>query len=187
MGDPKKPRKKYNTPRHPWKADQLSAELFLVGTYGLRNKRELWRTQTLLSKIRKRARTLLATKIEDPNSTKMLKEEEYFLSYLKRQGLIDSTAAIDDVLNLTIEEPLERRLQTVVWRKGIATTAHQARQMITHRHIVSGNTIITIPGYMVKANEDEKIVIRPGSTFPKQPAPSLPTTEEVSSPTTGEE
>ncbi|MDH2899578.1 MAG: 30S ribosomal protein S4, partial [archaeon] len=60
MGDPKKPRAKFNPPRNPWRSDQLSQELYLLGTYGLRNKRELWRAQTYLSNIRKQARQLLA-------------------------------------------------------------------------------------------------------------------------------
>ncbi len=34
MGDPRKPRKAYQTPRHPWRKDQLEEELHLVGEYG---------------------------------------------------------------------------------------------------------------------------------------------------------
>jgi small subunit ribosomal protein S4 len=60
LGDPKKARKQYSRPRSPWRADQLAQELYLLGTYGLRNKRELWKAETQLSSVRKQARTLLA-------------------------------------------------------------------------------------------------------------------------------
>jgi small subunit ribosomal protein S4 len=60
LGDPKKPRKQFRRPKSPWRSDQLAQELYLLGTYGLRNKRELWKAETQLSSLRKQARTLLA-------------------------------------------------------------------------------------------------------------------------------
>ena len=53
MGDPKRPRKKYETPRNPWREDRLREELVLVGEYGLRNKRELWRAASILRRYRR--------------------------------------------------------------------------------------------------------------------------------------
>jgi small subunit ribosomal protein S4 len=127
MGDPKKPRKKYTRPRTPWRADLLAQELYLVGTYGLRNKRELWKAQTLLSKIRKQARMLLAAPPEI-----RAKREATLLTSLAKKGLVSTDATLDDVLSLTVENILARRLQTVVWRKGLASTPYQARQFIAH-------------------------------------------------------
>ncbi len=172
MGDPKTPSKKYSTPRNPWKSDDLSQELFLVGSYGLRNKRELWKSKTELSRVRKQARALLAA----PSDVRA-SEEAKLLKSLIRIGVVSETATADDILGLSIENFLERRLQTVVWKKGLARTPYQARQMITHGHITIGDRRITIPGYVVRTGEDLELKLRPGSTMvvtPPQPAEGQP-------------
>jgi small subunit ribosomal protein S4 len=163
MGDPKKPRKKYSAPKHPWRSDQLSQELFIIGTYGLRNKRELWKARTELSRIRKQARMLLAT----PHEIREKKEKE-LLSSLSNLGIVDLKSSLDDVLGLTVENLLERRLQTVVWKKGIALSPYQARQMITHGHVMIGDKIVTRPGYIVKRDEYDKVRLSDSSTLKSQ-------------------
>ncbi|MCP8307639.1 MAG: 30S ribosomal protein S4 [archaeon] len=160
MGDPRKPRKKYSAPKHPWRSDQLSQELYIVGTYGLRNKRELWKTHTELSRIRKQARMLLA----EPHEIRAKKEKE-LLSSLSKMGIVGIESSLDDVLGLTVENLLERRLQTVVWKKGIALSPYQSRQMITHGHIMIGDEIVTRPGYIVKREEEEKVKLSESSTL----------------------
>ena len=162
MGDPKKPRKKYSSPKHPWRGVQLSQELFLVGTYGLRNKRELWRAQTELSRIRKQARMLLAAPPEIRASA-----EPKLLTSLSRRGLVPEGASLDDVLSLTIENLLERRLQSVVWRKGLASSPYQSRQMVTHGHITLGDRVITIPSYVVEREEEGTVHLREDSPIAK--------------------
>ncbi|MCS7116415.1 MAG: 30S ribosomal protein S4 [Nitrososphaerota archaeon] len=162
MGDPKKPRKKYSSPRHPWRSDQLLSELNLVGTYGLRNKRELWKAKTELSRIRHQARLLLAT----PPNERIVKESK-LMSRLRRLGLISSSATLDDVLGLTVEDILNRRLQTIVWKKGLAKTPYQARQMITHGHIMVNDRVVTIPSYMVSSDEEGSVRIREDSPLIK--------------------
>ncbi|MEM1989944.1 MAG: 30S ribosomal protein S4, partial [Candidatus Bathyarchaeia archaeon] len=122
MGDPKKPKKKYESPRFPWRSDILQNELVLLGQYGLRNKRELWRAKTMLSKIRGIARSLLGMSAE-----KRVKLETQLLNKLKRLGMLPENAVLDDVLDMTVENILERRLQTIVFRKGLAKTIYQAR------------------------------------------------------------
>ncbi|MDI6691314.1 MAG: 30S ribosomal protein S4 [Candidatus Bathyarchaeota archaeon] len=152
MGDPRKQRKKYATPRFPWRTDILQEELKLLGQYGLRNKHELWRHETMLSKFRGIARSLIG---KAPGEREKIEEE--LLTRLKRLGVLPETAALDDVLDLTIEDILERRLQTIVFRKGLAKTIHQARQLITHGHISIGKQRVTVPGYMVMRDEENQI------------------------------
>ena len=154
MGDPKKSRKQYNRPRSPWRADQLAQELYLLGTFGLRNKRELWKAQTQLSGVRKQARTLLA-------ATQVVREreEKKLLDSLRRRGLVGEAATLDDILSLTVEDMLARRLQTMVFKKGMALSALHSRQLIVHGHITVGGRVITIPGYEVGGAEEGTVVL----------------------------
>ncbi len=158
MGDPKKPKKKYETPRFPWRSDILESELRLLGEYGLRNKRELWRHRTMLSKFRGIARSLLGM----PTSRRRVLEKQ-LLDKLKRLGILSEDAVLDDVLDLTVESILERRLQTLVFRKGLAKTIYQSRQLITHGHIAIDGRKVFSPSYIVPKNEEDKIEYAPTS------------------------
>ena len=172
MGDPKKARKTYSRPRSPWRADQLAQELYLLGTFGLRNKRELWKAETSLSSVRKQARTLLAATTEVRQ-----REEKKLLASLHRRGLVEEKAALDDVLNLTVEDVLGRRLQTMVFKKGMAVSPLHARQLIVHGHVVVEGRTIDIPGYLVRREEEASIGLvgvkerSPPSKPEAQPAP----------------
>ena len=163
MGDPKKQRKKFDTPRFRWRKDILQEELKLLGQYGLRNKHELWRHKTLLSKTRGIARSLIGRGAEE--RTKMENEQ---LVRLKKMGILPETAVLDNVLDLSIEDIMERRLQTIVFRKGLARTIFQARQLITHGHVTIGNRRVTIPGYLVAKEEEPTIVYSPESAVANQ-------------------
>jgi len=166
MGDPKKQRKKYETPRFPWRTDILQEELKLLGQYGLRNKHELWRHRTSLSKFRGIARSLIGKTPEERR-----KMEKELLTRLKKLGIIHETAALDDVLDLTIEDALERRLQTIVFRKGLSKSIYQARQLITHGHITIGKQRVTVPSYLVTKEEENKIAYMPQSPLAKPSHP----------------
>lgn len=158
MGDPKKPKKKYESPRHPWRSDVLKSDLILLGQYGLRNKRELWRAKTILSKIRSMARSLLSMSVD-----KRARLEAQLLGKLRRLGILPEDAVLDYVLDITVENILERRLQTMVFRKGLAKTPYQARQLIVHGHIAINGRIVYSPGYLVKKAEEEAITYAPTS------------------------
>lgn len=155
MGDPKKPRKKWKGPRHPWRKEVLLAELELMGEYGLRNKRELWRAKTLLGRIRAQARALLAL----PEHEKVIRLK-ILISKLYKMGLTSESATIDDILGLTVRDILERRLQTLVYRKGLASSIYHARQLIVHRHIMIGDQIVSRPGYLVRRDEEDLITVK---------------------------
>jgi small subunit ribosomal protein S4 len=161
IGDPKKSRKKWERPGHPWIKARLEEEMRLLGAYGLRNKRELWIAQTYLRRIRGRARALLSLP-PDKRAT----EEKRLIERLYNLGVLKSpSATLDDILGLTISDILERRLQTVVYRKGLAKTIHQARQLIVHGHIAIGGRRVTSPGYLVSREEENMIGFYPTSPY----------------------
>jgi small subunit ribosomal protein S4 len=180
MGDPKKPRKKFSRPKSPWRSDQLAQELYMLGAYGLRNKRELWRAQTLLSSTRKQARTLLAATEEV-----RLREEKKLLTSLEKRGLVRDGAILDDILNLTIEDVLMRRLQTMVFKKGLATSPLHSRQLIVHGHVMLGANRVTIPGYYVGRDEEETLKLVGKRS--EEPTPEPPQATEQATPAKEEE
>jgi len=129
MGDIRKPRKKWSGPSHPWLKPQLQEEEELLINYGLRNKREIWIAQSLIRKFRHQARALLAL----PPTERALRERS-LIARLTKIGLLKAESTIDSILGLRTKDLLERRLQTIVFRKGLAKTIYQARQLVVHGH-----------------------------------------------------
>ncbi|BDH79728.1 MAG TPA: 30S ribosomal protein S4 [Methanothermobacter sp.] len=156
MGHPRKPRKKYDTPPHPWNAERIKEENRLLTKYGLKNKKEIWKAETMIRRYRRDARHLLGLPEEQTRN-----EREQLLGHLKRMGILADDAKLEDVLNLTIEDVLKRRLQTMVYEKGLAKTIRQARQMIVHGHIALDGGKVNAPGYLVKKGEEDKIGFYP--------------------------
>jgi small subunit ribosomal protein S4 len=152
MGDPKKQHKKYTTPRVPYDTEMFMEELKLLGAYGLRNKHELWRVRTELSTLRRRARNLLAQ-----TASEREKQEKEMIGKLHKMGLIQSNGTLDDILTLSIEDLMERRLQTFIYRKGMVKSLWQARQFITHGHISISGKEVRVPGYHVLIDDEKAI------------------------------
>jgi len=163
MGDPKKPRKKYKRRLEAWNKEILQKELELIGIYGLRNKRELWRAEAEIRRIRREAKSLFKLP-EDKRKAELAK----IVNKLYRLGLVEKDATIDTILGLETKDWLERRLQTIVLRKGLAKTIYQARQLITHGHIAINGRRVTCPGYIVKRDEEDAISYYIGSPFYKR-------------------
>lgn len=125
--------KVYSTPRRPFEKERLDQELKLIGQFGLRNKKEVWRVRYTLAKIRKAARELLTLEEKDP---RRLFEGNALLRRLIRIGVLDeSKMKLDYVLGLKVEDFLQRRLQTQVFNVGLAKSIHHARVLICQRHI----------------------------------------------------
>lgn len=153
----------FKTPRRPFEAQRLDSELMLVGSYGLRNKREIWRVQLVLSKIRSAARHLLTLDEKDP---KRVFEGFALLRRLTRLGLLDeSKQALDYVLSLKIQDFLERRLQTQVFKLGLAKSIHHARVLIKQRHIRVGKQLVNVPSFMVRIDSQKHIDFALNSPF----------------------
>ena len=163
MGDPKFPKKTYSTPRHPWEKARIDSERIIMNTYGLKNKKELWKSQAMLDSIRSQARQLQARiRSNDPVAMKQL---NLLLSRLNRYRIISGNTSLDDILSLNMENVLERRLQTVVFRKNLSVTIGQARQMITHGHILLNGRRVTVPGLLVESLEEDSISYTGKSPF----------------------
>ncbi|MFB6174190.1 MAG: 30S ribosomal protein S4 [Halobacteriales archaeon] len=142
--------KLYETPNHPYQGGRIAEEHDLVGRYGLKNKEELWRAQSELRSIRREARDLLA-------QFEAEEEADAFLDRLVRYGILGENDGLGDVLALDETDLLERRLQTVVYRQGLANTIDQARQFVTHGHVVVGDRRVQAPGYTLEVEEEDDI------------------------------
>ena len=160
MGDPKLSRKVWKKPKRPLNYDLMMEELKILGTFGLKTKRELWKANTELSRVRVQARSLLALRQEDREQ-----KEPTLINSLSKVGLVDKNSSLDDVLNLEVTDLLSRRLQTIVQKKLYFKTPYQARQAIVHGHIMIGDRVITIPSYTVKIDEESKIQLTAESQF----------------------
>ena len=154
------PRRIWNKPKRPLNYDLMMDELKILGTFGLKTKRELWKTQTELSRVRFQARSILALRQEERE-----RKEPILIQSLSKIGLVDQNSTLDDVLNLQVTDLLSRRLQTIAQRKLYFKTPYQARQAIVHGHVMIGDSIITIPSYIVKTEEETKIHLISESRF----------------------
>jgi len=173
MGDPRKPRKKYATPSHPYEQDRIEGENKLIKDYGLKNKREIWKAESQVRKYRTVAREIQAEQSEGAEGKKT-----ELLVKLTSIKLIGDGATLDDVLGLTVTDFLDRRLQTLVFKKGLATTPKQARQFIVHGIIAVGDRKVTVPGYVVKGAEEEQIVYYGKAPVLKAPEPATEAPKE---------
>ncbi len=153
MGQPKKRRMKYSTPKHMFKGREGEPEL--IQAYGLANAKELWKAKSEVSRIRGLARKLLATRDE--------RAESDLLGFIKKIGILQKDGKLEDVLTITFENILDRRLQTIVYKRGLTTSIKQARQDIAHGHIAIDGKRMNSPGHITTLEEAEKLNFYPGS------------------------
>jgi len=154
MGDPRRQRRKFARPSHLWKMSRVTEENELCKKYGLKNKREIWRAKATVGRFRRQARKLLAA-----TGDEVIKEKTELLERLSKLGLIKERA-LESVLSLKVDDLLERRLQTIVFRKGLTKTIKGARQLVVHRHVVVGNNVVDAPRYLVSKDEEPTIKLR---------------------------
>lgn len=152
MGDPRRIKSKYAGPRHPWIKTRIEEEKLLLKEYGLKNKKEIYKINSKLKNFTKQAKRLIAEKGKQAEL-----EKTQLIGRLNRLGLVVTAAQLEDILSLTLKDFLNRRLQTIVHKKGYARTIKQARQFITHGHITVKNKPLTIPSYLVTVAEEPAI------------------------------
>ncbi len=163
MGEPKFSRPKYDTPSHPWKADRIEEEHAIQKNHGLKNMKEIWKAKSQLRRHRRQAMRLIGN--VDTTEGHGKREREDLLRSLHHKGLIASDADLGDILSLTTEDVLNRRLQAQVYYKGLACTMKQARQQVTHGQICIGEQKVTIPSYPVSKDEEADLRYHPSSAL----------------------
>ncbi len=156
----RKIKKKFKKPIKPWDKERMGKESILLKTFGLRRKHEIWKAESILRSFRRRARDL-ATRRDKT-------QERVLLDKLYKMGLLGKNADLDDVLSLTGENLLERRLQTIVFKKKIANTPKQARQFITHGHIAIEGRRTIYPSFSVTRELENKISYYENSPIKKE-------------------
>ncbi|HOT07813.1 MAG: 30S ribosomal protein S4 [Methanosaeta sp. PtaB.Bin039] len=169
MGYPGKNRKTYERPLKPWEATRMAEEVALIKDFGLRNKREFWKTQSVLRKYRRVARGLLASKAR--GEARAEADAKAIVDRLSKYGMLKDESDLDAILSLKINDFLERRLQTQVYRQGLSHSIRQARQFIVHGHIQISGRKVTVPGYLVRRGEEMTIEYYSGSPMSKEGHP----------------
>jgi small subunit ribosomal protein S4 len=147
--------KLYETPNHPFQGERIAEEADLLGRYGLHNKEELWRAQSELRSIRREARRLLGNAQGDVDAAQEAGAD--FINRLRYLGILGENDDISEVLDLDVTDLLERRLQTVVYRRGLAQTPKQSRQFIVHGHVTVDGARVTVPSRKVRVDEEEDV------------------------------
>ncbi|MBD3312636.1 30S ribosomal protein S4 [archaeon] len=148
----RKIRQKFSKPMKPWEKQRIIDEKQLIKEYAYRNKSEIWKMKTKVDEFRNFAKKLVSI-----DNDQQLKERDEFLKGLYRRGLVEKDASIDDVLALTVRDISERRLQTMVFRKGLVNTPKQARQFIIHGHVFISDQKVTVPSKIVSREEEKDI------------------------------
>ncbi|MBI2565143.1 30S ribosomal protein S4 [Candidatus Woesearchaeota archaeon] len=172
MGDIKKLRKKYSKPSHPWQKKRIEDEAIILREFGLKNKRELWKSSSILKQFTAQAKNLIAARSEQSE-----KEKKQLLDKLQSLGVLKGKIELDTVLGLSVKDVLNRRLQTLVVKNGLVRSTKQARQLITHQHVQVKDKTVSSPSYLVRIDEEQHIKFDPRSALsnPDHPERSVKT------------
>ncbi|MFW5946250.1 MAG: 30S ribosomal protein S4 [Candidatus Natronoplasma sp.] len=176
MGDPKFSRKKFEKPSHPWQEERIKEENDYIRHYALKNKKEFWKVRSILKNIRAQARNLQARLRYGEKQAS--EEMDALLEKLRDKGYLKGQDhTLNDVLNLSVENILNRRLQTLVYHKGLAHSPRQARQFIIHGHIAMNGRRVTVPSYIVNKEEESTIEYYSNSPLSDELHPERPEDE----------
>ena len=159
MGDPRKHKKKFKKPKHKWLKSRIEDEKVLTEQYGLKNKEEIYRAESQVRRFAAQAKKI----IRDRDTEQAKREEKDLMTRLVKLGLMPAGATVEEVLSLGTSDLLNRRLQTVVYRMGLALSVKQARQFIVHGHVFVDGKKVDVPSYLVF--EGEKIIYNPKSVL----------------------
>ncbi len=152
----KRKHKQYSRPKRPFDKERIEEEAKIKSKFGLKNKKEIWMAEARIKSIRERAKKLIGADLKD--------QEALFLR-LQKVGI--NVLSISDVLSLTKEDYLQRRLQSLVHIKRLATTPKGARQLITHKKILVDGRVVDSPSYIVPIKSENKITAKDKAKKPK--------------------
>ncbi|MCH8945335.1 MAG: 30S ribosomal protein S4 [Nanoarchaeota archaeon] len=145
----KKKHKSYSRPKRPFDKTRIIEEAEIKEKFGLKNKKEIWKSDSKIKSIREKAKKLISADVE---------EQQALFDRLRKKGF--KVNSISDVLSLTKEDYLERRLQTVLVSKGMANTPKSARQLITHKKVSVGGKLVDSPAYIVPSELEDQITLK---------------------------
>lgn len=145
----KRKHKSYSRPKRPFEKSRIEEEAKIKKKFGLKNKKEIWKAEARIKSIREKAKRLISSEKD---------EKQALFDRLKKIGL--NVNSIADVLSLSKEDYLNRRLQTLVLRKGLATTPRSARQLIVHKKILVNGNAVNSPSYIVPIDLEDKISLK---------------------------
>lgn len=166
MGDIKKLKKKFASPRHPWSKRAIEVEGKLVKEYGLGKKREIYTADAVLKKYKTLAKKLIAKKTIQGEI-----EKQQILARLQRLGLLPVGTDLSNILALETKNVLDRRAQSIVFKRGFARSIKQARQFIVHRHILLGDKEVTSPSKLLTQEEESRLNFKKSSTLDNENHP----------------
>ncbi len=166
MGDIKKLKKKYMPLHHPWNKNEIEESKKLRQDYGLKKRTEILAASSFLKEYKDLAKKLIAR-----TSSQGEKEKQQMMAKLQRLGLLTAGATLDHVLSLQLKDVLERRMQSLLFRKSLAGSMKQARQFIVHRHVRLGPKVITSPSHLVTLDEESQFAFRDVSPFVSEDHP----------------
>jgi len=150
----------YSRPKKAYELSRIKEENALMEKYGLKNKREIWKSLAKVNYFRRRAKALAKSPIE---------KQQVLFNKLNALGI--KVSSIADVLALKLEDLLERRLPTVVAKRGFAKTPQQARQFVVHKKVLINDKVNNTPSYLVPVSEENHISIRTHAKAHKEAEP----------------
>ncbi len=174
MGDPKRIRKKYETPSHPWIKSRIEEEKAYEKQFGTRSKKEIWKAETLLKKFKSQAKKLIAL-----SGSQVEVETQHLYRRVKELGLAKGDVTFDVILGLTVSDVLERRLQSVLLKKGLARSPNQARQFIVHGHVLVNGIKITSPSHLITVKDEASVSFAVSSSLFSEDHPERASKERL--------
>ncbi len=152
MAGIRRQKKIYSRPRKPFDKERILEENEVIKKYGLKNKKEIWKAEAQVKRLRNIAKGLITAPQE---------EQDAFIGRLVEKGFLAAGSQLDDVLDMKREDYLGRRLQTVVLNKKFAKSMKHSRQLITHRYVLIDGKIVNVPSYVVNLKEAKLIKVKP--------------------------
>ena len=145
----KRKHKRYSKPKRPFDKTRIDEEAKIKKDFGLKNKREIWKAEAKIKSFREKAKKLIRASE---------KEQKLLFDRMKKIGL--NVNSIADILSLDKRDYLQRRLQTIVAKKRLATTMRSARQLISHKKILVNGKVVSIPSFVVTTDLENKITLK---------------------------